>query len=368
MSQLDFWRGKRVFLTGHTGFKGAWLSKILEISGAEVFGYALAPPPLPNLYAACKPQIHSITGDIRDFEALSTAYQNASPEIIFHMAAQPLVLQSYLTPRSTYETNVMGTVNLLECARLHSGARSILNVTTDKVYLNRERAEGYHEEEMLGGHDPYSSSKSCSELLTSSYNRSFFRQAGIAISTARSGNVIGGGDFSANRLIPDCARAAAAGKTIKIRHPESVRPYQHVLDTLFAYLLIAERQYQTSSLAGSYNIGPSDQEHVTSGRLADMFCEAWANGAHWTHVPLDSPHESGLLTLTCSKIRQTLGWKPHWNIRESVKASTQWYKAYYSACPGSESAVAAPSTEASALSEANAVMLKQIEEFRRITN
>lgn len=350
MMQFDFWRGKRVFLTGHTGFKGAWMSKILEIFGANVTGYALAPASAPNLYEICKPQINSSIGDIRNLEMLFDAYQKADPEIVFHMAAQPLVLESYLTPRYTYETNIMGTVNLLECVRLTDSARSVLNVTTDKVYRNLERLEGYREDEMLGGHDPYSASKACSELVTASYNRSFFGQSGVSVSTARSGNVIGGGDFSANRLMPDCARAVAAGDAVQIRNPGSIRPYQHVLDTLFAYLLIAQRQYNDPSLAGCYNIGPNENDSITSGQLADLFCEAWGNGARWEHIPADNPHESGRLTLDCSRIKQTLSWKPHWGIKQSVRASVQWYQAYYGDAP---------------LSGANAVMLAQIEEFRR---
>ncbi len=341
-----FWRGKKVFLTGHTGFKGAWLSKILEHAGAAVTGYALPPPDGANLYGICKPDINSVIGDVRDFEALYAAYGAAAPDIVIHMAAQPLVLRSYREPRYTYETNIMGTVNLLECVRL-LGAGSVLNVTTDKVYFNRERQEGYREDEELDGHDPYSNSKSCSELVTSGYKRSFFDGSDIIVSTARSGNVIGGGDFSENRLIPDCVRAAAAGETIKIRNPASVRPYQHVLDTLFAYLLILERQYEEPGLKGSYNIGPEASGCVNSGRLAEIFCEAWGPPARWEHVPADTPRESGLLTLDCAKIRRVLGWTQRWDITEAVSASARWYRAY---CEGN----------------ANAVMSDQIDEFMRV--
>jgi CDP-glucose 4,6-dehydratase len=323
---MSFWSGKRVFLTGHTGFKGAWLCKLLERLGAEVTGYALAPE-TPSMYKISKPQAQSVIGDICDYEKLLAAYKTAAPEIVIHMAAQPLVLRGYRLPRHTFEVNVIGTVNLLECVRL-CGAESVLNVTTDKVYLNREREEGYREGEELNGHDPYANSKSCSELITSCYVRSYFAGSGVPVSTARSGNVIGGGDFSENRLIPDCYRAAAKGESIVIRNPGSVRPYLHVLDTLSAYLLLARRQLEDRSLAGSYNIGPNDKESATSGELAGLFCEAWGAPASWAHVPAEAPHESGLLTLDCAKIRQKLGWKPRWDIHRAVRETAEWYRAY----------------------------------------
>ncbi|MDR1705036.1 MAG: CDP-glucose 4,6-dehydratase [Clostridiales bacterium] len=329
MDARGFWKGRRVFVTGHTGFKGAWLCKILEYVGADVTGYALAPEDKTNLFNICKPRMRSVIGDIRDFDALLDAYKSASPDAVIHMAAQPLVLRGYREPRYTYETNVMGTINLLECARLWDSAGSILNVTTDKVYFNRETERGYREEETLDGHDPYANSKSCSELVTASYIRSFFEKTLTAVSTARSGNVIGGGDFAENRIIPDCAKAAAAGERIKIRNPQSVRPYQHVLDTLFGYLLIMQRQYKDYFLAGSYNIGPDTDGCATSGELADMFCEAWGDGAGWDHIPTENPHESGLLKLNCDKIKERLGWAPRWDIKASVTATARWYKAYY---------------------------------------
>jgi CDP-glucose 4,6-dehydratase len=323
---MSFWSGKRVFLTGHTGFKGAWLCKLLERLGAEVTGYALAPE-RPGMYDISKPKANSVNGDIRDFEKLLVAYRAAAPEIVIHMAAQPLVLRGYKRPRVTFDINVMGTVHLLECVR-QRGARSVLNVTTDKVYLNREREEGYREGEELNGHDPYANSKSCSELATSCYVRSFFEESGVPVSTARSGNVIGGGDFSENRLIPDCYRAAAKGERIEIRNPGSVRPYLHVLDTLSAYLLILQRQYEDAALAGSYNIGPNDTECATSGSLAEMFCKAWGEGASWAHVPTEAPHESALLTLDCAKIKRVLGWRPKWDIGKAVRETAAWYRAY----------------------------------------
>jgi CDP-glucose 4,6-dehydratase len=329
MINPQFWQQKRVFLTGHTGFKGSWLCKILETLGAEVTGYALAPQSPPNLFEICRPNARSVTGDIRDYDALSGALSSFKPQIVVHMAAQPLVLDSYRRPRYTYDVNVMGTVNLLESVRQTDSVKSVLNVTTDKVYLNRERAEGYKEDEKLDGYDPYSNSKSCSELVTSSYIKSFFAPAGIAVSTARSGNVIGGGDFAENRLVPDCARALSESKTILIRNPHSVRPYQHVLDTLFAYLLIAERQYSDISLAGAYNVGPGEKDSATAGVLADMFCAAWGDGARWETVNVENPHEAGLLTLDGEKIKNTLGWQPRWAIEQAVTETAKWYRAYY---------------------------------------
>ena len=324
--ELDFWRGRRVFITGHTGFKGTWLSAILSYAGADVTGFALAPQETPNLYEIVKPTVRSIIGDIRDLDALMEAYKPASPEAVFHMAAQPLVLRGYREPLYTYAVNAMGTANLLEC--VHTiGARSVVNVTTDKVYYNSERARGYREDERLDGYDPYANSKSCSELITACYGRSYLGEA-AAVSTARSGNVIGGGDFAENRLIPDCARASARGESVKIRNPGSVRPYQHVLDTLSAYLLIARRQYEEPMLAGSYNIGPNEKDCVTSAALAELFCQAWGPPARWEHVPVENPHESSLLTLDCEKIERALGWTPRWDIGRSVRETALWYKAY----------------------------------------
>lgn len=343
----EFWRGKRVFLTGHTGFKGAWLCKILERLGTEVTGYALEPPTEPNLYDLISPKIRSVIGDINDFSTLFAAFEAAAPEIVIHMAAQPLVLEGYASPKYTFETNVMGTVNILECVRLTEAVRSVLNVTTDKVYLNQERQRGYSEDEQLCGYDPYSNSKSCSELVTSCYTNSFLRKKDVAVSTARSGNVIGGGDFSANRLIPDCAKATARGEKIIIRNPGSVRPYQHVLDTLFAYLEIIEKQHSDASISGAFNIGPSEEDCASSGKIADLFCTAWSDGAVWEHIPTESPHESGLLKLDCAKIRKLLNWAPYWGIERAVKETAMWYKAFYSG------------------EDANSVMSSQIEEFVR---
>ena len=329
MTNPSFWKNKRVFITGHTGFKGAWLCKILELFGARIYGYALEPATQPNLFSLCDFDIESFIRDIRDFDALQRAMNIAEPEIVIHMAAQPLVLDSYKDPKYTYEVNVMGAVNLLECVRGSDSVRAVLNVTTDKVYLDLNREEGYQEDERLNGYDPYSNSKSCSELVTSCFINSFFKRKDIAVSTARSGNVIGGGDFSANRIIPDCARALARGERISVRNPFSIRPYQHVLDTLFAYLLIVEKQYEDKSVAGAYNIGPDADGCATTGDLANYFCAAWGDGASWEHTPTDLPHESALLTLDCSKIKRALGWEPVWDIKEATAASAQWYKLFY---------------------------------------
>ena len=327
---LEFYRGKRVLVTGHTGFKGAWLCRILVNAGAEVTGYALDPPTEPNLYtlAGLAGRMASVRGDVRDSGALERAMHTARPELVFHLAAQPIVRTGYEQPVLTYETNVMGTVRLLECIRRMDCVRSFLNITTDKVYYNREWEWGYRENEALDGQDPYSNSKSCSELVTHSYRDSFFRDTQTAISTARAGNVIGGGDFARDRIIPDCVRAVSAGEPIVLRNPASVRPYQHVLEALSAYLLIARRQYEDKSAAGSYNVGPDESGCVTTGALADLFCTAWGPSAHWESGPDGGPHEASYLKLDCSRIRNALGWRPRWNIEDAVRRTVEWTKNY----------------------------------------
>lgn len=274
---LEFYNGKRVFITGHTGFKGSWLCKILVNSGAVVTGYSLEPPTTPSLFeiANIGESITSIIGDIRDYNSLKKAFDEARPEIVLHLAAQPIVRESYKNPAYTYETNVMGTVNILECVRNSDCVKSFLNVTTDKVYFNKEWAWGYRENEELDGFDPYSNSKSCSELVTHSYKNSFFADGKIAISTARAGNVIGGGDFASDRIIPDCVRAASENRDIIVRNPYSTRPYQHVLEPLFAYLTITEKQYNNAKFSGWYNVGPEECDCVTTGELVDLFCDLW---------------------------------------------------------------------------------------------
>ena len=307
---LDFYKGKRVFVTGP--------------------GYALEPPTNPNLFSiiGVEDQIHSVIGDIRDYDRLREAFQEANPELVFHLAAQPIVLTSYEQPRYTYETNVMGTVNLLECVRQSDSVRSVLNVTTDKVYHNNEWCWGYRENEPLDGFDPYSNSKSCSELVTHSYKSSFFDQKGIAVSTARAGNVIGGGDFADNRIIPDCVRAAMAKQPISVRNPNSTRPYQHVLEPLSVYLTIVALQAQDSALQGYYNVGPNDVDCLTTGELATIFCQSWGEGQTWEAVQKNGPHEANFLKLDCSLVKKTFGWQPVWTARQAVEKTVEWTKVY----------------------------------------
>lgn len=333
MCELGFYRGKRVFVTGHTGFKGTWLCRILVGAGAVVTGYSLAPPTQPNLFelAGLEGKIVSVIGDIRDREKLITAFRTAKPEIVFHLAAQPIVRDSYKDPAYTYETNVMGTVNILECIRLVPGVKSFLNVTTDKVYHNNEWAWGYRENEPLDGFDPYSNSKSCSELVTHSYLNSFFVNSDVAISTARAGNVIGGGDFANDRIIPDCVRSVQAGKPIEVRNPHSTRPYQHVLEPLFAYLMIAQRQYEDKALAGWYNVGPDECDCVTTGQLVKLFRETWGEGFSWIdHAEKDAPHEASFLKLDCSKLKAAFSWKPRWHINQAVEKAVEWTRVWLS--------------------------------------
>lgn len=325
----DFYKGRRVLVTGHTGFKGSWLSAILLMAGAEVTGYSLEPPTEPSLFelAGMKGRMNSVVGDVRDLPHLLQVFEEVQPEIVFHLAAQPIVRESYRDPVGTYETNVMGTVNILEAVRRTESVRSFLNVTTDKVYENREWAWGYREIDPLDGYDPYSNSKSCSELVTHSYKKSFFTDGRCRVSTARAGNVIGGGDFAADRIIPDCIRAAEKKEPIIVRNPFSTRPYQHVLEPLSAYLLIAERQYGEPEKEGYYNVGPEDKDCVTTGELADIFCAAWGEGMHWINKSDGGPHEANFLKLDCSKIRAELGWRPVWGVREAVGKTVEFSKA-----------------------------------------
>lgn len=327
---LSFYKGKKVLLTGHTGFKGAWLSKILIDAGAKVTGYSLLPPETPNLFGLCGLEKHmnSVIGDVRDFNHLKQVFQEAQPEIVLHLAAQPLVRDSYARPVYTYETNVMGTVHVCECVRLFPCVKSFLNVTTDKVYDNREWVWGYRETDRLDGYDPYSNSKSCSELVTHSYQRAFLQVRGTAVSTARAGNVIGGGDFAQDRIIPDCVRAAKAGRPIVLRNPGAIRPFQHVLEPLSAYLWIARKQYEDKKYSGSYNIGPEDQDCVTVEELVKSFCTVWRDDLQWEIQSDGGPHEANFLKLDCSKIKNMLGWTPRWNIREAVERTADWYWEY----------------------------------------
>lgn len=332
MDNLSFYNGKKVFVTGHTGFKGSWLCRILVNAGAIVTGYSLLPPTEPNLFdlAGLERKMTSIIGDIRDFDSLKKAFDEAEPEIVLHLAAQPIVRDSYKNPRYTYETNVMGTVNLLECVRLSDSVKSVLNVTTDKVYHNNEWCWGYREDEPLDGFDPYSNSKSCSELVTHSYINSFFEN-NIAVSTARAGNVIGGGDFANDRIIPDCIRAMEAGKKIGVRNPYSTRPYQHVLEPLSVYLTIAKAQYEEIKYAGFYNVGPDDCDCVTTGSLVDLFCKYWGDSAEWENqAEIGAPHEANFLKLDCSKIKSVFGWKPRWHIEQCMEMTCRFGKIWLS--------------------------------------
>ncbi len=329
MFDMNFYAGKKVLVTGHTGFKGAWLCKILINAGASVTGYSLEPPTEPNLFSlsGVGSGMNSVIGDIRDFDKLKQVFDETKPEIVFHLAAQPIVRDSYKDPRYTYDTNVMGTVNVLECVRLSDCVKSVLNVTTDKVYNNREWCWGYREDEPLDGFDPYSNSKSCSELVTHSYINSFFSGGSVAVSTARAGNVIGGGDFANDRIIPDCIRAMQNGREIIVRNPFSTRPYQHVLEPLFVYLMIAGRQYEDKRFAGYYNVGPDDCDCVTTGELADLFCEYWGADAKWINVSEDNAvHEANFLKLDCNKLKSVFGWRPRWHIRECMDMTCRFGK------------------------------------------
>lgn len=327
---MNFYKGKKVFVTGHTGFKGAWLCKILSNAGADVTGYSLTPPTQPSLYeiAEISKDVHSVIGDIRDLKSLQTAFDEAHPEIVLHLAAQPIVRDSYINPVYTYETNVMGTVNILECVRSSSCTRSFLNVTTDKVYRNKEWTWGYRENEELDGYDPYSNSKSCSELVTHSYKSSFFADNHVSISTARAGNVIGGGDFANNRIVPDCIRAAMRKEDIIVRNPFSTRPYQHVLEPLYAYLMIAAFQYADCKYSGYYNVGPDDVDCFQTGALADLFVRHWGEGLKWINRYENGPHEANFLKLDCSKLKATFGWKPRWNLDKAIEKTIEWSKCW----------------------------------------
>ena len=327
---FDFYRNKRVFVTGHTGFKGSWLCRILVQAGAEVTGYSLPAPTEPNLFALAnlKENMTSVIGDIRDRTALAAAFDQSQPEIVLHLAAQPIVRDSYKDPAYTYETNVMGTVNILECVRNSRYVRSFLNVTTDKVYHNNEWPWGYRENEPLDGFDPYSNSKSCSELVTHSYKNSFFADGHVAISTARAGNVIGGGDFANDRIIPDCIRAAMKHEDIVVRNPFSTRPYQHVLEPLYAYLMIAAMQYEDGKYAGYYNVGPDDVDCSQTGALVDLFVSKWGEGMKWVNRYDGGPHEANFLKLDCSKLKATFGWKPHWNLDTAIEMVVEWSKCW----------------------------------------
>ncbi len=326
----EFYSGKRVLVTGHTGFKGSWLCRILTLAGARVTGYSLKPPTDPSMFeiAGLEDTMDSVIGDIRDLQHLKQVFEQVQPEVVFHLAAQPIVRDSYKNPVYTYETNVMGTVNLLECVRLTPSVRSVVNVTTDKVYENKEWEYGYRECDPLDGYDPYSNSKSCSELVTHSYVKSFFEDGRCVISTSRAGNVIGGGDFANDRIVPDCVRAAAAGQKIVVRNPYSTRPYQHVLEPLAVYLLIAMKQYEDSRFQGYYNVGPDDKDCVTTGELVTLFCQAWGQDASWESGDVGGPHEANFLKLDCSKIKNVFRWAPRMGVKDAIWWTVEWTREY----------------------------------------
>lgn len=333
VSDPSFWRGRRVLVTGHTGFKGGWLSLWLQQLGALVTGYALDPPTKPSLFevAAVGSGMESITGDIRDLERLSFAMQAADPEIVIHLAAQPLVRNSYLDPVGTYATNVMGTVHVLEAARHLVGLRVVLNVTSDKCYENREWLWGYREDEPMGGHDPYSNSKGCAELVTSAYRRSFFNdhRPCTALASARAGNVIGGGDWAPDRLIPDAVRAFVCGEPLRVRHPDAVRPWQHVLEPLAGYLSLCEKLWrEPRCYAEPWNFGLNDEEAKPVSYLAQALVEQWGESAAWEADGGSHPYEAHHLKLDANKARTRLGWKPRWSLDHALRQTVAWYKAW----------------------------------------
>ncbi len=326
-----FWQGKRVLLTGHTGFKGSWLSLWLQSLGVTLRGIALEPPTNPALFNVANVAAgmeYTIT-DIRDFAAVKAQMDEFKPEIVIHMAAQPLVRLSYLQPIETYSTNVMGTVHVLEAARHTSSVKAFVNITTDKCYENREWVWGYREDEPMGGHDPYSNSKGCAELVSSAYRKSFLKDAGIAMATARAGNVIGGGDWAADRLIPDILRALEKGEPVLIRNPHAVRPWQHVLEPLSGYLLLAERLYMHGQIeAEGWNFGPRDEDARPVQWIVEHLCGNWGYGASWTLQPGNHPHEASFLKLDISKARQRLQWMPRWSLDTALAHITNWHQAW----------------------------------------
>ena len=327
----DFWRGKRVFLTGHTGFKGGWLSLWLQQLGAELLGFALEPTERHSLFneARVGDGMAGTFGDIRDLAALKSALSGFRPDIVLHMAAQPLVRLSYADPVGTYATNVMGVVHLLEAVRQTPSVRVVVNVTTDKCYENKEWAWGYREYEPMGGHDPYSNSKGCAELVSSAYRRSFFQHDGPALATARAGNVIGGGDWATDRLVPDILRAFERSEPVVIRNPHSTRPWQHVLEPLSGYLTLAQHLWHGgAAFAEGWNLGPSDEDAKPVKWIVEQLVERWGAGARWQLDDGNHPHEAHFLKLDISKARSRLGWEPRWRLAEALQHIVTWHQAW----------------------------------------
>lgn len=330
-SNMDsFYKNRKVLITGNTGFKGTWMTQVLLHLGADVTGIGLEPNTLPAVYDILKQKdrIRENIVDIRDYDQVIDVFKAVQPEIVFHLAAQPIVIESYQNPRYTYEVNAMGTVNVCECIRIIDSVKSFVNVTTDKVYRNNEWEYPYRETDYLDGYDPYSNSKSCSELITASYKRSFLDEKGVAVSRCRAGNVIGGGDFSDNRIIPDCYRALSGGKSIEIRNPNSIRPYQHVLEAVTFYLLVAKKQYEDKAFSGEYNVGPESSDCITTGEIADLFCGAWGEDAAWHSTSYDGPHEASLLKLDTSRSKMTFHWSPIWDVKRAVEETAKWCRVF----------------------------------------
>ena len=355
MNNQDFWRGRRVFLTGHTGFKGSWLALWLQELGAEVTGYALAPPTQPSLFevANVADGMRSIIGDIRDAERLTRSLREARPEIVLHLAAQPIVRQSYVDPVETYSTNVMGLVCLFEAVRVVDTVRACVNVTSDKCYENREWAFGYRENDAMGGFDPYSSSKGCAELVTSAYRRSFFSAASatsrVALSSARAGNVIGGGDWASDRLVPDILRAIGSAQPARIRNPGAIRPWQHVLEPLSGYLMLAQRLLAEDGEAAAegWNFGPSPEDTRPVEWIVEKIVQEWGGDASWERDSAPGPHEAHYLSLDCHKANRELGWRPAWSIGRAIEKIIDWHRAYLAGEP------------------MRAVTLRQVNEYRQ---
>ena len=353
---MSFWRGKRVFVTGHTGFKGSWLCLWLQSMGASVVGYALKPPTEPNLFTLADVQrdMISIEGDIRDREHLLDSIKRYQPEVIFHLAAQALVRKSYKNPLETFETNVMGTVYLLDALRYIDGMKVVVNVTSDKCYENRELARGYREDDPMGGYDPYSSSKGCAELVTAAFRSSFFNpelyeKHGVTVATVRAGNVIGGGDWSEDRLIPDIIRAILSGQPVYIRNPYAVRPWQHVLDPLNGYLMLVEQLWNNiNEYSGAWNFGPSDEDAVTVREVTQRLIDCWNEKVEFVYNEGQHPHEAGYLKLDCTKARTKLGWRPRLKIDDVMNRTVAWYKSYING------------------GNMRGITLKQIEEFKTL--
>jgi CDP-glucose 4,6-dehydratase len=333
-----FWEGKRVLVTGHTGFKGSWLSLWLQSAGAEVIGYALKPPTQPSLFEVAEvgQGMISVINDVRDLERLRNVFNEHQPEIVFHLAAQPLVRYSYIDPVETYSTNVMGTVNLLEAVRASDSVKAVVNVTSDKCYENREWVWGYRESEPMGGYDPYSNSKGCSELVTAAYRTSFFNSEsyerhGVGLASVRAGNVIGGGDWAENRLIPDIMNAISLGKPVNIRNPHAIRPWQHVLEPLTGYMLLAQNLYEKGPVyAEAWNFGPNDGDAKSVQWIVEQLTKKWGEGVNWVLDEGDHPHEANYLRLDCAKAKSRLDWQPKWHLENALDAIVDWYRGYLS--------------------------------------